>query len=94
MRDGRRDVAEKTTSGEARREGKHVRKRKQESVEQRVRRLVRARWESEGGEEARLRDVWVDAGEEGISVKEVSRVVRLMEQANELMDRDGTLHRL
>ena len=87
-------MAEKTTSGGARRDGKHVCKREQESVEQRVRRLVRARWESEGGEEARLRDVWVDAGEEGILVKEVSRVVRLMEQANELMDRDGSLHRL
>ena len=70
------------------------RKRGDETVEQRVRVLVEARWERSGGEEARLRDVWADASEEGISVREVGRVVRAMALANELMESDGALHKL
>jgi len=79
------------SGGETRQVGRGKCRREPESTEQCVRRLVAARWE---GEEVRLRDVWADAGKEGISVREVGRVVRLMEQANELMDRDGSLHKL
>ena len=55
---------------------------------------MEARWERSGGEEARLRDVWADASEEGISVREVGRVVRAMALANELMESDGALYKL
>ena len=59
-----------------------------------MRRVVRARWAAGGGEEARLRDVWADAGRAGLSVREVSGVLRRMEEAGDLMEQDGALHRL
>ena len=70
------------------------RKRVQETVEQRVRRIVSDRWQANGGEEARLREVWAEARVEGVSVREVGKVVGMMERAGELMERNGVLHKL
>jgi len=69
--------------------------REVETTERCVRRLLAVRWAEGGGrDEARVREVWADAGKEGISVREVGRVIRLMDKAGELMESEGVLHNL
>ena len=57
-----------------------------------MRRLVGERWRASGGEGARVREVWADAWAEGVSAREVGRVIKEMARAGELEERDGVLH--
>ena len=58
-----------------------------------MRRLIGERWRANGGGGARLREVWADAWVEGVSAREVGRVIREMGRAGELEERDGVLHK-
>jgi len=91
---GRAECAGVGAGGSGQRARHSKREREQESTVQCVRRLVVARWEQNGGDEARLRDVWTDAGEEGVTVREVSSAIRSMDKAGELMESEGCLYRL
>ena len=40
-----------------------------------------------------MRDVWTDAKEVGVTVREVSRVLKQMERAGELREMNGRLYK-